>query len=143
MWFSHRRRERNTCGICWTAASPSDFQLSGSTNVGITSQSICCAYGRDGLFSEGFDCLIFPNAVRDGNLNLPGMEQCGRSKGLVNRGQISTEEPTAPNPTVTASSFHRTLCSKCFTIQPYINGDIQIIKYEYYHLRIYNNLLFF
>ena len=109
------RKEKNTCGICWHTVLPEDFQLSGTTmdtGLGITDEDICCAYGPDGLNSEGFDCLIFPNKQFDPELGsameVIGLEQCGRSKGLVNVG-----EKTIDGATVTAApvNINRTLCS--------------------------------
>ena len=96
---------------------PVDFQLSGVTEdtmgngVAITLESICCAYGTNGLNTNGFDCLIFPNIVGD-NIGLGAaslMEQCGRSNGLVNKGQLTFSGAISPG---TANSVNRSLCSK-------------------------------
>ena len=118
------RREKNICGICWYAVNPVDFQLSGSGNLagmgqGITDENICCAYGRDGQNTNGFDCLIFPDVVTDtNNMRLVGLEQCGRSNGLVNMGQRTEESDTVT--TVTTGNLNRTLCSKCYCNQIFL-----------------------
>ena len=113
------RREKNSCGICWYAANPVDFQLSGGGSLlgmgqGITDENICCAYGRDGRNTHGFDCLIFPNVVSDENigngLRVRALEQCGRSNGLVNMGQRTESSDAVP--VVPALNLNRTLCSK-------------------------------
>ena len=109
------RKEKNTCGICWHTVLPEDFQLSGTTmdtGLGITDEDICCAYGPDGLNSEGFDCLIFPNKQFDPELGTAmeviGLEQCGRSKGLVNVGEKTIDGATVTGAPV---NINRTLCS--------------------------------
>ena len=111
-----RRREKNTCEICWYAGAPADFQLSGigdaaaGNGQGITDGNICCAYGIDGLNEDGFDCLIFAAPVSDPDLGfLLAMEQCGRSNGLVFAGQKTVLGSTV---TVGPGSLDRTLCSK-------------------------------
>jgi len=97
-----------------------DFQLSGIGSAisgitrmgqGITDENICCAYGKDGLNMDGFDCLIFPNIVTDldASMRLLGLEQCGRSNGLVNMGQKTT---SATLTTVGDMNLNRTLCSR-------------------------------
>ena len=106
------------CGICWYAAAPTDFQLSGvgdtaaGNGQGITEADICCAYGVDGLNEDGFDCLIFPGPVSDPVIGpLIAMEQCGRSNGLVNNGQKTISGSTI---TVGPESLDTTLCSKFY-----------------------------
>ena len=93
-----------------------DFQLSGigstaTEGQGITDENVCCAYGKDGLNNDGFDCLIFPNKVTDLDLGMrvAGIEQCGRSNGLVNMGQKTA---SGTDTAVTAINLNRTLCSK-------------------------------
>ena len=93
-----------------------DFQLSGigstaTEGQGITDENVCCAYGKDGLNNDGFDCLIFPNKVTDLDLGMrvAGIEQCGRSNGLVNVGQKTA---SGTDTAVTAINLNRTLCSK-------------------------------
>ena len=99
---------------------PADFQLSGviETDAGgglaITMEDICCAYGTNGLNTNGFDCLIFPNIVSDTAdiFTAPmvlGLEQCGRSNGLVNGGQLTASGSAMPG---TVNSVNRSLCSK-------------------------------
>ena len=93
-----------------------DFQLSGLGSVagsgqGIIDENICCAYGKDGLNMDGFDCLIFPNIVSDivqGVMMRVGQEQCGRSNGLVNFGQKTEGGSTTP---AQPFQLNRTLCS--------------------------------
>ena len=123
------RQEKNKCGICWYAATPTDFQLSGTGDAtagngqGITAGDICCAYGNDGLNEDGFDCLVFPNVVSDAEMGMPLLfnEQCGRSNGLVNLGQKTVSGTTI---TVTpADNLDRTLCSM-YSICAYIFGFI-------------------
>ena len=111
-----RRREKNTCEICWYASAATDFQLSGigdaaaGNGQGITDGDICCAYGKSGLNEDGFDCLIFAAPVSDPDLgSLIAMEQCGRSNGLVFQGQKTVLGSTV---TVGPGSLDRTLCSK-------------------------------
>ena len=110
------RKEKNTCGICWYAAAPTDFQLSGigdtaaGNGQGITEGNICCAYGISGLNEDGYDCWVFGNQVFNpaGN-GLNAMEQCGRSNGLVSMGQKTVSGSTT---TVPSDSLDTTLCSK-------------------------------
>ena len=112
----HHRKEKNKCGICWYAAAPNDFQLSGTGDTaagngqGITEGNICCAYGISGLNEDGYDCLVFGNQVFNpaGN-GLNAMEQCGRSNGLVSMGQKTVSGSTT---TVPSDSLDTTLCSK-------------------------------
>ena len=116
LFINFRRREKNTCEICWYAGAATDFQLSGigdtaaGNGQGITDGDICCAYGMSGLNEDGFDCLIFAAPVSNPGMGvLPAMEQCGRSNGLVAAGQKTVLGSTVA---VDPGNLDRTLCSK-------------------------------
>jgi hypothetical protein len=119
---------------------PVDFQLSGNGSIagdglGITNENICCAYGTDGLNTNGFDCLIFPNVVGDnaGKAELGiGLEQCGRSNGLVNMGQTTISGGTAPG---TPDTVNRSLCSKLIANI----CDPNYRQRHHHEVRIFNN----
>ena len=89
------RRERNMCRICYSTEGLTDFQLTGTSMVGIklgTSHE-CCGFGIMGTGSS-FDCVIIPEASKmtaSSNL-IPGNHFCGAT---VSGGLATTTIPQA------------------------------------------------
>lgn len=90
------RQERGYCRICWYAADPTDFDVSGLSNlaVGAAGQAaMCCSYGADGKGVNGYDCLIIPGAKwktssadfkNNAGAAVVNIDRfCGHSEGLV------------------------------------------------------------
>lgn len=109
----HFRREQGNCAICYYAASDTDIQLSGKANsVAKTKDSLCCAYGTNGMKSTGpYDCIVIPGAVKDTKTTsyLKAVKQCGRSKGIV-----SADAGDAKTVCCKCCSFHLKKTQECF-----------------------------
>jgi hypothetical protein len=45
---------------------------------------LCCAYGKSGKKTTGYDCVTIPGALKVTKTSVPGPQRyCGRSAGLV------------------------------------------------------------
>ena len=104
---SLRRREANTCSICWFPADPAaDFAVSGPGMMGITNDALCCGYGPTGLDERGYDCLLVPMASNAQMGMVKANRFCGASKGLATIGsQLGVG-------TTTVTELDKTVCCK-------------------------------
>ena len=102
-----RRREANTCSICWFPADPAaDFAVSGPGVMGITNDALCCGYGPTGLDERGYDCLLVPMASNAQMGMVKANRFCGASKGLATIGsQLGVG-------TTTVTELDKTVCCK-------------------------------
>ncbi len=55
----------------------------GTMAKGFITGSMCCGYGKDGMGTNGYDCLIIPGAEKASNSEIKPDMFCGRSMGLV------------------------------------------------------------
>ena len=82
-----RRREADTCSICWFPANPAtDFAVSGPGMMGIADDALCCGYGFSGFDDRGYDCLLIPMASNTRKAMVKANRFCGASKGLASVG---------------------------------------------------------
>lgn len=80
------RQNQNACRICWTTASPDDFDVSGSASNGLGGSSMvssCCGPNVLGTNKQGLDCLSLPLAENFAGTKNLRSRFCGRKSGLT------------------------------------------------------------
>jgi len=103
------RREADTCRICWSPVTSTDFQLSGPGSMAITDDNLCCAYGLGGLDDRGFDCLLVAGASNAAGVALKAARFCGSGKGLATLG---TQSFLTALPLANTAGVNKSICCK-------------------------------
>jgi len=85
------RRELNRCRICYSAAAMMfDVSSNAADDEGIAGKSgSCCGYGKDGMGTNGYDCVIIPGASKGtaNKMDVQASEFCGRQLATAALGE--------------------------------------------------------